>query len=308
MRIVVALGGSTLLDRDEPLTVEAQRAHVRAVAQALLTVATSHQLVISHGRGPQAGLLALQGVAGKAQAACPLELAGAQTEGMIGYLIEQELGSLLPFEVPFATLLTMAEVDADDPGFENPTAFVGPPCEKAEADRLAAAHGWVFKADGARWRRVVPSPEPRRTLEIGPIRWLLDHGAIVICAGGGGIPALCARGRQRKLGVDCVVDKDLCAELLARELEADLLVLLTGADAVYLDWGKPTQRPIRRMSAEALAGMPFAAGSMGPKVEAACRFAAATGRRAAIGALPDLSRIIAGEAGTIVDPKGAYAA
>jgi len=308
MRIVVALGGNTLLKRGEPLTAEAQRAHVRAAAQALLPVATAHQLIISHGSGPQNGILAWEGGAGQAAGACPLPLLGAQTEGMIGYLIEQELGSLLPFEVPFATLLTMAEVDADDPGFENPTAFVGPACDKPEADRLAAARGWVFKPEGARWRRVVPAPVPRRIVEIGPIRWLLDHGAIVICAGGGGIPTLCARGRERKLGVECVVDKDLCAELLARELGADLLVMLTDANAVYLDWGKPTQRPIRRMSAEALAGMPFAAGSMGPKVEAACRFAAATGKRAAIGALPDLSRIIAGEAGTIVDPKGAYAA
>ena len=298
MRIVVALGGNTLLKRGAPLTAEAQRAHVRAAAQALLPVATAHQLVLSHGSGPQTSLLSLEAGA----------VPGPHAEAMLGYLIEQELASLLPFEVPFATLLTMAEVDAEDPGFDDPAAFVGPACDKAEADRLTAARGWVFKAEGTKWRRVVPAPVPRRILQIAPIRWLLDHGAIVICAGGGGVPALCEHGRQRKLGVECVVDKDLCAEVLARELEADLLVLLTDADAVYLDWGKPTQRPIRRMSAEALAGLAFAAGSMGPKVEAACRFAAATGKQAAIGALPDLSRIIAGEAGTIVDPRGAYAA
>src|SRR6185436_9227428 len=186
-----------------------------------------------------------------------------QTEGMIGYMIEQELGNLLPFEIPFATLLTMVEVDADDPAFKNPTKFVGPVYERAEAERVAAARGWAFRQDGDKWRRVVPSPLPQRIFENRPIKWLLDHGTIVICAGGGGIPTMYERGAHRKLvGVEAVIDKDLCSELLARELDADLLVMLTDADAVYADWGKPTQRPIRRTSAAALAGMPFAAGSM----------------------------------------------
>ncbi len=220
-------------------------------------------------------------------------------------MIEQELGNLLPFEVPFATLLTMVEVNADDPGFKNPTKFVGPIYEKPEADRIAAEKGWLFKPDGPKWRRVVPSPVPQRIFEIRPVKWLLDHGTIVICAGGGGIPTMYEPGADRKLaGVEAVIDKDLCSELLARELNADLLVMLTDASAVYVDWGKPTQRAIRRTSPEALAGVTFAAGSMGPKVEAACRFAAATGKLAAIGALQDLNRIIAGEAGTTVCPSG----
>jgi carbamate kinase len=306
MRIVVALGGNALLKRGEPMNAEVQRANVRVAAQALAPVAMEHQLVISHGNGPQVGLLALQGAAYHAVEAYPLDVLGAETEGMIGYMIEQELGNLLPFEVPFATLLTMVEVNADDPGFQNPTKFVGPIYEKVEADRLAAEKSWVVKQDGDKWRRVVPSPVPQRIFEIRPVKWLLDHGTIVICAGGGGIPTMYVQGADRKLaGVEAVIDKDLCSELLARELSADLLVMLTDADAVYADWGKPTQRPIRRTSPDALSGISFAAGSMGPKVEAACRFAAVTGKRAAIGALSDLNLIIAGEAGTTVYPTGA---
>jgi carbamate kinase len=306
MRIVVALGGNALLKRGEPMTAEVQRGNVKVAAAALAPVALEHQLVISHGNGPQVGLLALQGAAYKPDEAYPLDVLGAQTEGSIGYMIEQELGNLLPIEVPFATLLTMVEVDPDDPGFKNPTKFVGPVYDKADADRIASEKGWVVKPDGAKWRRVVPSPLPKRIFEIRPVKWLLEHRTIVICGGGGGIPTMYEKGAERRLvGVEAVIDKDLCSELLARELEADLYVMLTDADAVYVDWGKPTQKPIRRTSPEALKGISFAAGSMGPKVAAACQFAARTGKRAAIGALADLGRIIAGEAGTTVQPTGA---
>jgi carbamate kinase len=304
MRIVVALGGNALLKRGEPMTAEVQRGNVRVAAQSLAPVAKANQLVITHGNGPQIGLLALQDAAYDPDEDFPLDVLGAQTEGMIGYMIEQELGNLLPFEVPFATLLTMVEVDGQDPAFRNPTKFVGPVYDKADADRLAAEKKWAFKQDGAKWRRVVPSPLPRRIFETRPIKWLLDQGTIVICAGGGGIPTMYAPSGNRVLiGVEAVIDKDLCSELLARELEADLFVMLTDADAVFTDWGKPTQRAIRRASPAALSEMQFAAGSMGPKVEAACRFAAATGKVAAIGALADLSRIIAREAGTTIDTK-----
>ena len=305
MRIVVALGGNALLRRGEPMTAEVQRANIRVAAQALAPIASAHQLVISHGNGPQVGLLALQGAAYKPEEAYPLDVLGAETEGMIGYIIEQELGNLLPFEVPFATVLTMVEVDPDDPGFRHPTKFVGPVYEKDEADRLATEKGWVVKADGPKWRRVVPSPMPRRIFEIRPIKWLLEHGTIVICAGGGGIPTMYQPGAERKLvGVEAVIDKDLCSELLARELDADLFVMLTDVDAVYMDWGTPAQKAILRSSPAALANVPFAAGSMGPKVEAACRFAAATGKSAAIGSLADLARIIAGAAGTTIVAGG----
>jgi carbamate kinase len=302
--VVVALGGNALLKRGEEMTAENQRRNVRRAAEQLAPVALQHQLVIGHGNGPQVGLLALQGAAYAQVETYPLDVLGAQTEGMIGYMIEQELGNLVPFHRPLATLLTMVEVDPADPAFRDPTKFIGPVYPKAEADRLAADRGWTFRLDGAHWRRVVPSPEPKRIFEIRPIRWLLRHGTIVIAAGGGGIPTMYEEGDERKLvGTECVIDKDLASELLARELRADLFAMLTDAAAVFLDWGKPSARPIRRASPAALAGYEFAAGSMGPKVAAACRFATLTGKAAAIGALEDLGRILAGEAGTTVDPR-----
>jgi carbamate kinase len=298
--IVTALGGNALLRRGEAMTADNQRRNVRIAAEALAPIAREHQLVITHGNGPQVGLLALQGAAYDNVETYPFDVLGAETEGMIGYMIEQELGNLLPFNRPFATLLTMVEVDPADPAFTRPTKFIGPVYDRDEADRLAAGKGWVFRPDGNKWRRVVPSPEPKRIFELRPIKWLLERNTIVIAAGGGGIPTMYT-GQDRMLtGVECVIDKDLASELLARELGADLFVTLTDADAVYDDWGKPTQKRIRRASPLALREMPFAAGSMGPKVEAACRFATATGKTAAIGALADLNRIIAGEAGTTV--------
>ena len=305
MRVVVALGGNALLRRGEPMSADVQRANVKIAAQALVPLALSGQLVITHGNGPQVGLLALQGAAYPEVETYPLDVLGAQTEGMIGYMIEQELGNLLPFEKPFATLLTMVQVRGSDPSFRNPSKFVGPVYDQPEAERLAAEKGWTFKLDGTKWRRVVPSPVPEHIFEIRPIKWLLDRGTIVICAGGGGIPTTYKPGPHRTLvGVEAVIDKDLCSELLARELEADLLVMLTDADAVYVDWGKPTQCAIRRASPHAIGGMAFAAGSMGPKVEAACRFVAVTGNRAAIGALSELDKIISGKAGTTICPHG----
>lgn len=304
MRIVVALGGNALLKRGEPMTAEVQRRNIRVAAEAMAPVAKEHQLVISHGNGPQVGLLALQGAAYKPDEAYPLDVLGAETEGMIGYMIEQEMGNLLPFEVPFATLLTMVEVDGNDPAFKDPTKFVGPVYEKAEGDRIKAEKGWVFKQDGAKWRRVVPSPLPKRIFEIRPIKWLLERGTIVICAGGGGIPTMYKPGVDRTLiGVEAVIDKDLCSELLARELDADLLILATDADAVFLGWGTPEAKAIHKANPAAISKHSFPAGSMGPKVDAACRFAMATGHSAAIGALADVPAIVRGEKGTIISKK-----
>jgi len=301
MLIVTALGGNALLRRGEAMTAENQRRNVQIAARSLAPVAMQHDLVVGHGNGPQVGLLALQGAAYGKVETYPLDVLGAQTEGMIGYMIEQELGNLMPFERPFATLLTMVEVDAADPAFRNPTKFIGPVYGKDEADRLAAEKQWVFKQDGDRWRRVVASPEPKRIFELRPIKWLLEKHTIVIAAGGGGIPAAYQPGQERKLaGIECVIDKDLATELLARELGADLLVMLTDADAVYVDWGQPTRKAIRRASPDAIGRLEFPAGSMGPKVDAACRFVRATGRRAAIGELADLGRIIDGHAGTTI--------
>ncbi|TXH37890.1 MAG: carbamate kinase [Rhodospirillaceae bacterium] len=304
MRIVVALGGNALLKRGEPMTAEVQRANVRIAAQALAPIAEEHELVISHGNGPQVGLLALQGAAYKPDEAYPLDVLGAETEGMIGYMIEQELGNLLPFEVPFATLLTMVEVDGADPAFENPTKFVGPVYDKLEADRIGTEKGWTFKQDGAKWRRVVPSPIPKRIFEIRPIRWLLDHKTIVICAGGGGIPTMYEAGKDRHLvGVEAVIDKDLCSELLARDLQADLLIMATDASAVFVGWGKPDAKAIHKANPAALGQYEFPAGSMGPKVDAACQFAMATSRTAAIGTLADIPDIVRGRKGTLISTE-----
>ena len=303
MLVVVALGGNALLKRGEPMTAEVQRENIRVAAHALAPVAREHRLVLSHGNGPQVGLLALQGAAYSAVDPYPLDVLGAETEGMVGYMIEQELGNLLPFEVPLATILTMVEVDPADPAFQDPTKFIGPVYERADADRLAAEKAWVFKEDGAKWRRVVPSPLPKRIFEIRPIKWLLEAGTIVICAGGGGIPTMYTPDGTRTLeGAEVVIDKDRASALLARELGADLYVMATDVDGVYLDWGKPTQQRLRRTTPAEVASHAFAAGSMGPKVEAACDFVTASGHRAAIGALADIQRIVAGEAGTIVEP------
>jgi carbamate kinase len=299
MRILVALGGNALLRRGEQMTADNQRKNVRIAAEALAPLGREHQLIISHGNGPQVGLLALQGAAYSEVSPYPLDVLGAQTEGMIGYMIEQELGNILPFEQPFATILSMVEVDPNDPAFEHPTKPIGPVYTREEADRLAAAKGWIMAPDGDKFRRVVASPKPQRIFQIRPVKWLLEKGCIVICAGGGGIPTMYRPGRQLQ-GVEAVVDKDLASALLARELEADLFIMATDADAVYLDWGKPTQKAIRRASPQALRGCHFPAGSMGPKIQAAIEFAEATGKVTAIGALHDLVAIAEGKAGTTV--------
>ena len=301
--IVVALGGNALLKRSEPMTAETQRKNVRIAARALAPIAMEHNLVLAHGNGPQVGLLALQAAAYTEVEPYPLDVLGAQTEGMIGYMIEQELGNLLPFEKPLATILTMVEVDPADPAFDDPTKFVGPTYSKRDADRLRKARGWVFKKDGAHWRRVVASPEPRRIFELNPIRWLIEKGTVVVCAGGGGIPtAYLPDGTRTLVGAEAVIDKDFASALLACELGADLFVMATDTDGVYLEWGKLTQQLLERVTADEIEAYGFPAGSMAPKVEAAVRFVRATGKRAAIGNLDDIERIVAGEAGTSIVP------
>ena len=305
MRIVIALGGNALLRRGEPMTTEAQRQNIRIAAEAIAPLAAGHSVVVAHGNGPQVGLLSLQAEAYKGAEPYPLDVLDAGTQGMIGYLIQEELRNLLPPEQQVATLLTMIMVDPADPAFAHPTKFVGPVYDKDDADKLAAEKGWAFRQDGSAWRRVVPSPKPRQILEIEPITWLLDRGAVVICAGGGGIPTVRPSSAPGALaGVEAVIDKDLASELLAEDVAADLFLMATDVDGVYLDWGTPRQRRLDRVTPEELAGHDFAAGSMGPKVEAAARFAASTGRRAAIGSLADIAGIVAGTAGTsVIGPK-----
>jgi carbamate kinase len=305
MRIVIALGGNALLRRSEPMTTEVQRRNIGIAARAIAPLAAEHTIVVVHGNGPQVGLLSLQAESYRGAEPYPLDVLDAGTQGMIGYLIQQELRSLLPPRTQVATLLTMIVVDPDDPAFASPTKFVGPVYHKDAADALAAKKGWTFRQDGAAWRRVVPSPPPQQILEIEPIRWLLDRGAVVICAGGGGIPTMYpSPGPGALLGVEAVIDKDLAGELLAEDVSADLLVMATDVDGVYLHWGQPEQRRLDRVTPEDLTSHKFAAGSMGPKVEAAARFAAKTGRRAAIGSLDDIAGIVAGTAGTNVVGQG----
>ncbi len=305
MRIVVALGGNALLRRGEPLTAENQRRHVSSAAEALAPIARDHDLVISHGNGPQVGLLALQGAAYKLAEAYPLDILDAETEGMIGYLIEQELSNRLPADRRCVTLLTQIEVDPKDPAFKSPSKPIGPIYTKAEADKLTKKRAWPVVRDGQGYRRVVSSPRPRRIFELSVIELLVSQGVIVICAGGGGIPTVC-RADGSLVGVEAVIDKDLASSLLARGLSADAFLMLTDVGAVYTDWGEPEARAIRRISPQAISGFSFAVGSMGPKVEAAVEFVEATGRVVGIGRLEDAHAILTGEAGTVVaqEPAG----
>ena len=306
MRIVIALGGNALLRRGEPMTTEVQRRNIATAAEAIAPLAADHSIVVVHGNGPQVGLLSLQAESYTGAEPYPLDVLDAGTQGMIGYLIQQELRSLLPSQQQVATLLTMITVDPQDPAFARPAKFVGPVYRKDAADALAAEKGWTFRQDGEAWRRVVPSPQPRQILEIQPITWLLDRGAVVICAGGGGIPTMYpSSGPGVLVGVEAVIDKDLASELLAEDVDADLFVMATDVDGVYLGWGTPDRRRLGQVTPEELAGHEFAAGSMGPKVQAAARFAATTGKRAAIGSLADIAAIVAGTAGTNVVTHGA---
>ncbi|BAV51066.1 carbamate kinase [Mesorhizobium loti] len=297
MLIVVALGGNALLRRGEPMTADNQRDNVRRAASALAAlIGEGHSVVITHGNGPQVGLLALQSAADPDGGSFPLDVLGAESAGMIGYMIEQELGNLLK-ERLFATLLTQVKVDPHDPAFAHPTKPIGPVYDEAAARKLATERGWRIAPDGDKWRRVVPSPKPLAILEASVISFLVERGVIVICTGGGGVPVI-ARDDGSLCGVEAVIDKDLASSLLARQLQADMLLLLTDVDAVYVDYGTAAARALRRVSPKELSGKNFAAGSMGPKVSAAIEFVEATGNSAAIGRLEDAVEIVRGRQGT----------
>jgi carbamate kinase len=298
MRVVIALGGNALLKRGEPLDYDAQRRNVRQATRAIAEVARDHSVVVTHGNGPQVGLLALQAAAYTEVPPYPLDVLGAESEGMIGYLIEQELMEALPGR-SVATLLTQVEVDPDDPAFRQPTKPIGPLYDDAAAERLGREKGWPMCRDGAGFRRAVASPRPLRILEIGTLRLLVEAGVLVVCAGGGGIPVRIDDAGSVH-GVEAVIDKDRTAALLAVALGADALLLLTDVDAVYADWQGAKARPIRNATPASLRTMTFDAGSMGPKVDAACGFVEASGRMAGIGALSDAATILRGERGTII--------
>lgn len=302
MLVVAAVGGNALLQRAEPLTAQAQRANVKTAAAALARVVRAgHRLIVTHGNGPQVGLLALQGAAYRPDETFPLDVLGAETEGMIGYLIEQELENALGHDHAVATLLTQVVVDAQDPAFGNPTKFVGPVYSQEDAQARAAAAGWSVARDGADWRRVVPSPRPIEIPDLRVVRMLLDQGVIVICAGGGGIPVV-RRADDSIVGIEAVIDKDAASALLAADIGADALLLLTDVDAVYDGFGTDAATPLRMLTSEEGRKLDLPDGSMGPKLTAACDFVD-RGGIAGIGRLADALEILDGTAGTHVSNK-----
>jgi carbamate kinase len=298
MRVVIGLGGNALLRRGEPLEAEIQRRNVHNAMEGVARIAEQHDLVLTHGNGPQVGLLALQGESYPGVRPYPLDLLNAETEGMLGYLMEQELRNRLPAR-KVAGLLTLVEVAADDPAFTHPSKPIGPTYDHTEAQRLQQQYGWNVAPDGEGFRRVVPSPEPRRIIELPTIELLLATGAVVICAGGGGIPVIYSE-TEGLVGVEAVIDKDLVTALLAVQLKADRLLLLTDVDGVYADWQTKHPHRLDRITPHQLRAPRLAPGSMGPKAEAACRFVEQTGRPAGIGSLEEADEILEGVAGTQV--------
>ncbi|MEO8969573.1 MAG: carbamate kinase [Solirubrobacteraceae bacterium] len=302
-RAVVALGGNALLRRGEPLEAESQASAARNAAVLLARVAAIQQLIVTHGNGPQVGLLALMSDAYTETAPYPLDVLDSETEGQIGYVLELELSNAIPNQKTVA-VLTRVVVDSDDPAFSDPSKFIGPIYSESEAQSVAEHHGWTVKRDGQSWRRVVPSPQPQRIVQLDAIECLADAGFLVVCTGGGGIPVVeDHRGHHR--GVEAVIDKDLASARLAIDLHANTLVLATDVDAVYEGFGTPAQRPIAHATPARLRSAQFAAGSMAPKVEAVCRFVERTGGRGVIGGLHQIDALFSGHAGTQVHPDGA---
>ncbi|WP_038175114.1 MULTISPECIES: carbamate kinase [Vibrio] len=293
--VVVALGGNALLRRGEPLEAEVQRQNIEVAVKTISEIAKEYNVVLVHGNGPQVGLLALQGLEYKKVAPYPLDVLGSETQGMIGYMLMQEFKNQMP-NVNATCMLTQMTVDPNDPAFADPTKPIGPIYEEAEARELAEKYHWTIKPDGKHFRRVVPSPQPTGIIEHDAITKLIDAGHLVICTGGGGIPV--KRENGKLVGVEAVIDKDMSAAFLAKQLDADALLILTDADAVYLDWGKPTQHALRSTTPSELAQYQFDAGSMGPKIEASCEFIKQGGKVVGIGSLQDGLRILQGTAGT----------
>ena len=296
MKIVIALGGNAMLQRGQPLEADIQRENIRKAAKVIAKISDDHQIILTHGNGPQVGLLALQNAAYDAVSPYPLDVLGAETAGMIGYMLNMEIRNQRP-KMPIVTMVTETLVDINDPAFENPTKFVGPVYSQEEAEKLAEEKNWHVKADGEYYRRVVPSPKPEKIIEGNTVRQLADAGALVICSGGGGVP-VCRQPDGTIDGVEAVVDKDLTAAIMAKQLKADALIIMTDVDSVSVNFGKPDQKQIRHATPEQICTLDLPAGSMGPKVEAAADFVRSGGQYAAIGSLYDLESIVTGDAGT----------
>lgn len=301
MKIVVTLGGNALLRRGEPLTCDVQKKNIAIAVKALKNIAHEHQLVLGHGNGPQVGLLALQNQAFSHEVdPYPFDSLGAQSQAMVGYLFSQMLGNARP-DREVVCVITQTEVSPEDPAFQNPTKFIGPVYNSQQAQELAQTHGWLLKQDGNHYRRVVPSPKPRKIVELESIKLLVEAGKLVISGGGGGIPVVRKDGQLH--GVEAVIDKDYCGSLLAQALQADYFVMATDVKGVFVNWGTPDQKCIKSAPPQMLLELGFAAGSMGPKVSAACEFASQPGARAVIGSLDKIEDIVAGKSGTHISSE-----
>lgn len=301
MRIVIALGGNALLKRGEPLHYEVQQANVRMACQQIAKVLPGNELIITHGNGPQVGLIALQQNAYPDVPMYPLDAIGAESVGMIGYMIARELTNVVPRSITVTNVLTQTEIDPNDPAFKHPTKPIGPIYTKEEAERLRQTNGWTMASDNDKFRRVVASPDPQRILGLSALKTLIENGHLVVCCGGGGVPVYFDQEGQL-IGAEAVIDKDLASSLLAISVDADLFVIATDVEGVYTDWGKPSQSLIRQIDATALRKLTFTRGSMAPKVEATCRFVEKTGKAAIIGALDQIEKIIDSEKGTQIHP------
>lgn len=297
--LVIALGGNALLKRGAVLSAENQYQSIALIADAIGKLAKKYRIAIVHGNGPQVGLLALQNLAYRDVPPYPLDILVAESQGMIGYMLAQQLGAFHPAQ-PVSTLLTRVLVDSEDPAYREPSKFIGPVYEPQQQAELEKKYGWSMKLDGKYLRRVVPSPEPKKIIDIEAINLLLAKNHIVICNGGGGVPMVASA--QGMIGSEAVIDKDLASALLAEALDADHLVILTDADAVYQHWGTPQQKAIRSATTKELAPMAIADGSMGPKIMAVSRFVQRSGKVAHIGALQDIESVLAGTAGTLITP------
>ena len=295
MRIVIALGGNALLKRGEPMHYEVQQANVRMACLQIAKVLPGNELIITHGNGPQVGLIALQQNAYPDVPMYPLDAIGAESVGMIGYMIARGLTNVVPRSITVTNVLTQTEIDPNDLAFKHPTKPIGPIYTKEEAERLRQTNGWTMASDNDKFRRVVASPEPQRILGLSALKTLIENRHLVVCCGGGGVPVYFDQEGQL-IGAEAVIDKDLASSLLAISVNADLFVIATDVDGVYTDW------LIRQIDASSLRKLTFARGSMAPKVEAACRFVEKTGKTAIIGALDQIEKIVDGKSGTLVHP------
>lgn len=315
MRIVIALGGNALLQAGQKGTLEEQLSNISLACRQLAQIAREHELIITHGNGPQIGKILLQNELTQHETpAMPMDVCGAMSQGQIGYLLQQQLSNELTrqgLNKEVVTVITRVEVDPADPSFQNPTKPVGSFYSKAEAETFMREKKETWIEDSGRgWRKVVPSPQPQAILEAKTVKRLVESSCLVIACGGGGIPVVTDKAGGY-FGIEAVIDKDLASEILAEMVDAQVLMILTDVPRVFLNYGRPGQQELKDLSVNELAGYAaeghFAAGSMGPKVGAVLRFARKPGRRAVITSLGDAVEALQGHAGTQVTVEGCVA-